>query len=56
MITCQMHGTTDFLVKKCLLAEKEKKNSKNQLTLSLSFDCNEAAYGRLSQKCNKLKS
>lgn len=55
MFTCQMHGTTDFLVKKCLLAEKEK-NSKNQLTLSLSFDCNEAAYGRLSQKCNKLKS
>lgn len=34
---------------------RKRKNSKNQLTLSLSFDCDEAAYGRLSQKCNKLK-
>lgn len=41
---------------KSVYLQKKKKNSKNQLTLSLSFDCNEAAYGRLSQKCNKLKS
>lgn len=41
---------------KVFTCRKRKKNSKNQLTLSLSFDCNEAAYGRLSQKCNKLKS